>query len=153
MVNTRTYNKEYYDDNKAAISAVKKKRYQEDRMYRQQVQLTSIEYYNKYQKRRNPIDRRIIQDGDKCYYTIGKLAKALGKSVFTIRSYYKPIIRKSRVIRYPIMPDPIYYDSRGWRLFNKRQIILCVKVFKKFNSGELKTLTEVGDILLKGWKL
>ncbi len=153
MVNSKGYNRGYYNTHRSSLSRYRKKQYKTDRQFRDQRKLSSIEYYNKYKRVTTPVDRRIVPDGDVNYFSIGKLAEALGKSIFTIRSYYKPILRNGRLIRHPIMPDNLYTDSRNWKLINERQLRLCVRVFKQFERKEIKNLTELGKILKENWKL
>lgn len=144
------YNAKYYKTNSLGILNHRRSRYQKDKTFRDKAKKNSLDRYREATKDSEPIDRMVISG----YFTIGRLAKILNKSVHTIRFYHRKRINKKtkKVIHYQVIPDVTNVDSRGWRLYTMGQVKLLIRVFKRFDNGELTTLNEVGEVLKKEWQ-
>lgn len=148
----QSYNKDYYEEHKSVILNNRKRRYDSDASVRNKAKQHSIQQYLKKKKRNPPTDRRVIINADgKLFYTIGKVAKALGKSVHTIRCYHRERETKYNT-QAQVIPDPTHTDQRGYRLYTQYQMSLLKKIFKAFDDGRIATLAEVNTILKKFWK-
>ena len=124
---------------------VRRERYQKDPTYRRRARQQSREYYHKHVKRYVPLDRTIIKDGDEKYFSIGKLSLLINRKVQTIRAYH----------RRGIIPVPSAFDKRGWRLYQREQVLLLRKVFKMFDNksdARVRTLRDVKKMLRREWK-
>jgi hypothetical protein len=69
-------------------------------------------------------------------------AEAIGRKVQTVRGY----------VRDGIVPEALFFDKRGWRLYSAQQCTLAKTVFAKFDRGDLRSLQEVGRVLKKYWR-
>ena len=124
---------------------VRRERYRKDPTYRKGARKQSKEYYHKHVKRYVPLDRTIIKDGDKKFFSIGKLSLLINRKVQTIRAYH----------RRGIIPTPSHFDRRGWRLWNRDQALLLRRVFKIFdnkNDASVRTLRDVRKMLHAEWE-
>jgi len=126
--------KNYYDKNKMTINQRRRDRYAEDKVYRKKARKAAQDYWDK--NKPPPSDQTIIQNDGMTLKTIGHAARAAGRSVCTIRQYHQT----------GVIPEPTYYDHRGWRLYTVAQIKLLARLLK----GKL-TLAEVKKELAKKW--
>jgi hypothetical protein len=144
------YNANYYKSNSGDILKHRRSRYSKDKCFRNKAKKNSLDRYRESTKDKEPIDRMVISG----YFTIGRLAKFLNKSVHTIRFYHRKRINKTtkKVIHRQVIPDVTNVDRRGWRLYTMDQVKLLVRVFKQFDNGDIETLNAVGEILKQEWK-
>ena len=129
----------------ALRNAVRRERYHADSAYRKRVRQQSNNYYHEKVKRDVPLDRTIIKEGDKKYFSIGKIAPLINRKVQTVRAYH----------RRGIIPTPSFFDKRGWRLWDRDQALLLKKVFKKFDDPSdvtVRTLRDVRKMLHTEWE-
>lgn len=149
----KVYNKGFYDRNKCDLNEDKRKRYLKDPAYKDKVKAAAAMRYERQKKKRIPVDRQVVLAGEgQFFFTIGKLAKHLGKSVHTIRFYHHPLYRKDGTMaRDRVIPEPTHADGRGWRLYTPAQVGLLKRVFTDFESGKIKSLIEVGEMIKVLW--
>jgi len=148
----QSYNKDYYKEHCEKIRAKRRKMYDSNASFRNKAKQNSIEQYHAKRKLNPPTDRQVIINADgKLYYTIGKVAKALGKSVHTVRCYHR---ERDTIYGHQaqVIPDTTHTDQRGYRLYTQYQMSLLRKVFKAFDEGKIASLAEVNTILKKFWK-
>jgi len=133
---------DWYRENRARLSAARKRKYRENKEYRNGARKRARNYYIRNKKVMRPKDRFRIRDADgKNYVTIGRVAKAIGRVVDVVRAYH----------RRGIIPSTGIVDTRGWRLYTNVQLMLLIKAFKMFDRKELKSLAEVGAYLHGNW--
>jgi len=131
--------KDWYAKNRDRILADKKKKYKEDQAYRDRILNASK---GRYVQKDVPKDRKVIVTSAGEYYSISRVAEIIKREIQTVRNYHKALV----------IPEPLAFDTRGWRLYNKHQVDLLADTFAKFDSGELKSLAEVADILQHDWQ-
>ena len=158
-----SYFSKYYAENKKEISEKKKRRYQEDPEYREKIKARArarkkmLAEERKKQKqhevdRENPIWFR-IEFGDSeipvRMYTIGQLAKRLGRKTQTIRVWE----------RKGIMPEATYRSSAKDRLYTELQVRLIVEAYdraeEQFGTGAVSNRigsTNFSDQVWKIWE-
>lgn len=149
------YNQNYYNERKVKILNGRRKRYRNDSQFRKRARQSSLDRYKDLRKNVPLKDRMLIEAPDgEAYFTIGKLAKAINKSVHTIRFYHRRRVNPitGKVIHNQVIPNVTRVDGRGWRLYSSYQVRLLKKVFKQFDQGRLKTLNDVAAVLRKNWK-
>jgi len=133
--------KEWYKANKKRLSKERKEKYESDHDHRAKIQADAKAYYhatNAGVKR----DRKTLTDGKTTFITIGKISEMINRKVQTIREYHNTAV----------IPEPSFYDSRGWRLYTFEQANLIKKIFAAFDRKEIKSLTDVSEILHAKWK-
>jgi hypothetical protein len=159
---SKRYNAAYYERNKERILVARKKRYEEDPGYREAARKRAAErgqrVTEKYRKRRDafsPIPFQIRVGSDVLsvpMYTSMQIARALGKSVKTIRGWEKR----------GILPKAMYRDSGGWcgnRLYTGLQYNGIIRAYaecvKRFGVGRMEnriSLTDFPKILAALWE-
>jgi len=125
-----SYFKDWYEDNAEDLNARRRSRYQSDIAYRDKVQGWNRRARNKRNKERSQEQRaerkakkmatsgawktvEIEVDGVKrCMFTIGALAKVLGRGVSTIRVWE----------RFGILPETPYRSNKGDRLYSVEMV-------------------------------
>lgn len=133
--------KQYYKENRERINRQRRRRYKKDQRYRKTVLQRNSNHYQKVKKSRPPEDRyRIVKSSDGDYYTISIFAKAIKRKAPTVREYH----------RQEFIPQPIYMDSRGWRLYSQRQVLAAAKLFKLLDNGEISK-EELTEKLKEEW--
>ncbi len=133
--------KEWYRTNKERLSKQRKRRYATDSRYREKAKADAKDRYHATKSDR-VVDRKTLTDGKRFYVTIGKVAELIHRKVQTVRDYHAM----------KVIPDPTFYDSRGWRLYTHDQVKIIVSVFKAFDRKEIKSLSDVGVILYDRWE-
>ena len=102
--------------------------------------MRAMSYYMNNRKRHQPLDRQVIVSGGVEYITIGKLSELLGRSVQTIHGYH----------RSGVLPSPVAFHVRGWRLYTKEQAETIAQTFRLFDLGQIKSLQELaGEVRLR----
>jgi hypothetical protein len=138
--------KEHYEKNKDEINAKRRRKYHDDPEYYKRVRSNAKESYNRTIKRMQPIDRQTIVDGTgEKYWSIGRVSRLIGRTIITIRRHHVD----------GVIPLPIYYDSRGWRLYSTRQVSLLRKVFHKLDDEKdltVQSLSDVSKFLATCWE-
>lgn len=120
----------------------RRERYHRDKTYRKKLKKNFRRYYRDNLQKDVAVDRRTIVDGQgRKFLSIGKVAELINRKPETLRKYHNE----------SFLPTPKFYDTRGWRLYTKSQAELLMTAFKMFDSGKLKSLTEVGIYVRKGW--
>lgn len=137
--------KEHYEQNKDEISKKRRERYKTDPVYRQKRQSKALKYYDTRVKRSIPIDRRTIltEDGTRLM-SIGRVARLIGRTIDSIRHYHKD----------GIIPEPLFFDSRGWRLYTPKQAMLLRGAFRRLDDEEdwrVRTLKDVSRLVTAEW--
>jgi hypothetical protein len=121
---------------------VRRERYHRDTPYRKKLKKNFRRYYRNHLQKDVAVDRREIVDGQgRKFLSIGKVADLINRKPETLRKYHND----------SFLPTPKFYDTRGWRLYSKPQAELLMTAFKLFDNGKLKSLTEVGIYVRKGW--
>jgi len=135
--------KDYYRKNRRSLLAKKRRKYRTNRSYRESVRKQARRRYYTKVKSRQSSDRTVVSSKDgRQFISIGKVSKIIGRTPCTIRQYH----------RSGVLPKPLYFDRRGWRLYTKGQVLLLKKAFQAFDEGKLGSLTELGELVLKKWK-
>jgi DNA-binding transcriptional MerR regulator len=136
--------KKWYQENRKQLLHDRRRRYHTDPAYRKRrIKEASESYYRRRSRDGLPADRRLIRTSSGGeFYSIGRLAEEINRSVQTIREYHSN----------DVIPTPLYFDSRGWRLYSDRQIVLLRDVFYRFDKQELRSLAEVASVLRREWK-
>lgn len=137
--------KEWYRQNKEKVNAKRRKKYDEDAAFREKTQTRALEGYHAKRKTMAPTDRRTVVDeqGER-FFSIGRIARLIGRQIESVRKYH----------RMGILPDPTYFDARGWRLYTRQQALLIRQVFRRFQEQtdvEVRTLADVRRVLHERW--
>lgn len=128
---------------KQTLARKRRKKYRTDASYRKTQKDNSTNYYRTRKRKIMPSDRTSIQSVDgKRYFSIGRVARMLGRKVVTIRQYHES----------DVLPSPTFFDGRGWRLYTKEQVGLMRDTFQKFDKGEIETLAAVSRIIARDWR-
>jgi hypothetical protein len=132
--------KEYYEANKDKISLKRKRRYRNDLDYRE----LQKKRFQEYRKRTYvPVDKTVFKEDGIKILAISHMAVAINRSIPTVRHYHEV----------GILPAISYTNDRGWRMYSEAQIADSKHAFSLFDRGiTLKTLTDVGEVLAKGWR-
>lgn len=141
MSATKSYNKQYYRDNRADLLADRRRRYQEDAEYRGRVKQQARSHYH---RRHTAKKESAVVAVERKLFPISKLAKAINRKVETVRDYHKK----------GILQDSYYRDSRGWRMYTRDQILALSKIFSAFdnhNDPEIRTLVDVAEKVKEVW--
>lgn len=135
--------KDWYEKNKVRLSEKRKKDYKEKPAVRKAARKRASNYYKSHKKVMDPVDRMVVKtaDGYK-FFSIGKVARAINRKLDTVRRYHAK----------GVIPEPKYYDSRGWRLYTREQALLLQKAFKNLDTEKFKSLGEVSEYLTERWE-
>ncbi len=141
----RTF-QDWYNENKDRLSAERKLEYRRNPVLRQRRQRQALTRYRTLKRRERPIDRRSVvnQEGAR-FISIGRLSHLISRDVMSIRRYH----------RQGVIPEPLFHDARGWRLYSMEQAILLRRVFRRFEDREddgVKNLRDVAALLLASWR-
>ena len=133
--------KQWYKENKAELSKKRKRRYRQDKDYRTDCRAKALKYYKTHKRKTSPVDRFRIQNvaGDN-YVTIGRVAKAIDRSVHTVRLYHAA----------GLIPMPLFFDRRGWRLYTMSQLGVLRKTFEMLDKGKIAR-EEARETLSENW--
>lgn len=135
--------KTWYARNKSGLLEKRRKKYATNPTYRREIRTRTSDHYHTVLKRTVPKNRRIMKDEDgRKFVTIGKLAEFTGKAVATIRDYHKR----------GIIPEPETFDTRGWRLYSHKQVLLISRTLREFDKKHIKFLKDVKIVLEENWK-
>lgn len=134
--------KEWYTDNKVELSKKRKAKYKTSQKYRTVCKDRSLLYYRTRKRKTMPVDRFRVQTavGDN-YVTIGRVAKSINRSVQTVRLYHVE----------ELIPQPLFFDKRGWRMYTKSQLGILKLAFEAWDKKEI-TKKAVAVTLAKNWK-
>lgn len=137
--------KDWWALNKEAQNAKRREKYRTDPQTRQRARSSALRRYRTTQRRETQIDRRTVvtEDGTR-YISIGRMSRLIGRTVMSIRRYH----------RMGIIPDPLYCDARGWRLYTITQAALLRRVFRRFedrNDLGVKNLRDVARLVGAEW--
>ena len=132
-----SYNKKYYEENREELLAKKAKRYREDPDYQAQIKERSAARKKRLAqekrakgikpKRRQPYKPRIHtveingEDREVEMFTLGRLAMMLDRKIGTLRLWESK----------GILPQPLYRDGRGVRLYTALQVQLILKAWRE----------------------
>jgi hypothetical protein len=139
--------KKWYTENKERLLSERKEKYHSDPEYRRRrIREASESYYRRRQEPKEIADRRLIQttSGGE-FFSIGKVSDLIGKKIQTIREYH----------RNGVIPQPQYSNTRGWRLYSRRQAELLMRVFSAFDDKDddsVTSLSHVSVLVRKEWK-
>jgi len=138
--------KEWYRKNKAEFNRNRRAKYRENPNVREKAQRSALTTYRARRRRMVQVDRRTIVDANgQRFFSVGRIAKLIGRQIETVRYYH----------RLGIIPDPTYFDSRGWRLYTRGQAILVRRAFVRLadeNDSEVTSLDDVRRILSEEWE-
>lgn len=136
--------KDWYRRNRHSLNERRREKYNTNPAYRARIRRQAQE---SYAAKRNPVpvDRRTIVDktGRK-YWSIGRIARLINRKVLTVRQYHKT----------GVLPQPTYFDSRGWRLYTPSQAALLRMVFRRLddpNDTTVQSLADVTDLVIERW--
>lgn len=136
--------KTWYQRNKEEVNAVRRRRYNSDRTYKEKQKEMARKSYRKT-RNSSPVvkDRRVIkQNGSPdTYFSIGKLSETINRASQTIREYHNR----------GIFPEATTVDNRGWRLYSLGQVLLIKNAFQRFDRGEFKSLSDLSSFLHREW--
>jgi len=136
---------DWYDRNKEELNAKRRKKYAENAQFRKKTQDKARESYRKNRRVTNPADRRtVVDESGERYFSIGRVARLIGRQPESVRKLH----------RMGVLPDPVYYDSRGWRLYNRAQALLIRQVFRRLEDKadtDVKSLADVREVLHAEW--
>lgn len=135
MSATRSYNKNYYLENREDLLADRRRRYQEDANYRMRVKQQARRRYR--QKRTKKEEQAVVVEEK--LFPISVLAKAIKRKVETVRDYHKK----------GVIPNSYYRDSRGWRMYTRDQILALVKIFSAFDNSDNLVIVSLSDVAKK----
>ncbi len=101
--------------------------------------------YRTVVRRERPIDRRTIvtEDGAR-FVSIGRVSRMIGRETASIRRYH----------RMGVIPQPLFFDRRGWRLYSVDQVMLLRRVFRRLENPEdqeVRNLMHVRNLLQTEW--
>lgn len=132
---------EYYRRNRDKILERRRKRYQDDKEYRERIRQRAREIYDE-SKPDKPSDRHVFSGRNgKKFISIGKLGQAINREIQTIRWYH----------RTGLFPSPLYHDKRGWRLYSVDQAIMLKDLFSLYDAKEITT-DELRSRIHAGWR-
>ena len=144
MARTRTF-QDWWNENKARKNAERRTTYRDNPVVRESRKAQALAHYRTKVRRERPIDRRsvVTEDGVR-FMSIGRLARLIGRQIDSVRRYE----------RTGVIPEPLYFDTRGWRLYTVSQAMLMRRVFRRFENKEdmeVKTLNDVAALLHVDW--
>lgn len=131
--------KDWYQRNKEMLSERRKAKYKKDKKRREKIREKARLYYQKFEKVKEPKDRRTVSSGKTEFVTIGKLSEMIGRDDHTIRTYHKA----------GILPSPDAFDNRGWRLYHPKVAKIIKKAFELFDDGKMQSLADVSTYIQK----
>jgi DNA-binding transcriptional MerR regulator len=144
MAKTFDY-KTWWEKNKEERNAIRRAKYRQDPRYRETQKERFRAHYLETRQNIEPVDRRTVVSGaGRLYVTIGRVARLIGRQTNSIRRYHKM----------GVIPEPRFYDARGWRLYTPSQTELMRNVFSRFDNANDDTIRTLGDVrraLEAGW--
>lgn len=145
MTRTATF-KTWWDKNKEERNRLRREKYASNRPHRDRLKEKALEHYRNSVRRDRPIDRRsvVTEDGIR-FMSIGRLARLIGRQIDSVRRYQ----------RMGVIPEPMYFDTRGWRLYTVNQAMLLRRVFQRFENKEdleVRNLNDVAALLHAEWQ-
>ena len=137
--------KDWWRRNKDRINAARRAKYRADPRYREKKKEEFRDYYQGTRQAVTPVDRRTVVSGTgRMFVTIGRVARIINRRTNSIRRYHVQ----------GVIPEPRYYDARGWRLYTPSQAELMRNVFSRMDDPNDNTITTLGDVrraLRAGW--
>jgi len=135
MASSSDYQKEYYRRNREEILKQRKKRYQEDKDYREGLKTKALQ---KHHANKPPKKNRLVVNADgKTFYTTGYLSKMTGINMMTIHYY----------IRHGIIPNAKIVRC-GWKIYTEEQIEIIRDAFAPYGTKR-KSGEDLEQIKLK----
>lgn len=129
----------------ADVNAKRRAAYRQDPQYRDDKKKEFREHYRRARRNMTPVDRRTVVSGSgRLYLTIGRVARIIRRDANSIRRYHKM----------GVIPEPRFYDSRGWRLYTPSQADFMRRVFERLDNPEntsVRSLTDVRRLLDRRW--
>lgn len=127
----------YWRENKEKINKERRDKYHANPEHRTELREKAKRNYEKTRRRMVPIDRRtVVSEDGKRYWSIGRIARLIGRNITTIRRYHKD----------GIIPEPKYFDKRGWRLFDTNQANIMRQAFRRLDDEDDKSVTSLKDV-------
>ena len=141
-MSTKSYQKEYYEENRELISDLRKIRYQTDPNYREKIKRKSRARY-----------RKSLKSPDK---KLGYTIKVVDSTTLFSVKYVLGVINKSRDFlevweARGRIPKSTYIDSRGWRLYSRQQIDLLDMAIGMYDKKEWNK-EQVREFLTSRWE-
>jgi DNA-binding transcriptional MerR regulator len=145
MAKTFDY-KTWWKKEKEKRNAERRAKYRSDPRYRETQKRRFREHYQETRQNIQPVDRRTVVSGSgRLFVTIGRVGRLIGRQPNSIRRYHKQ----------GVIPEPRFYDARGWRLYTPSQTELLRNVFARFDNPNDQTVRSLADIrrmLEAGWQ-
>lgn len=134
--------KEWYADNKVEFNRKRRERYRKRADIRRDARKRALTYYHSHKKRMEPVDRYRIRSADGSnFVTIGRVSREIGRSINRIRVYHKN----------GVIPTPLFYDSRGWRLYSSMQLSILSIAFGEVEDKQW-SLDDASKYLAENWE-
>jgi hypothetical protein len=125
------------------IAKRRKKRRETDEQYRERISRESRQsYHRRTADTPKYYGKRSVDENGNLLFSVGNVAKSIGKSVITVRKYCEK----------GIIQEPRHRSSRNWRMFTEGQYILIKKAFQLYGEGKFLSLTDVGNYLESNWE-
>jgi hypothetical protein len=136
----------YWQKEKDRINKQRREKYRANRAFRKEQIELATKYYHDKVKKPTVVDRRMIvgEDGAR-FLSIGRVSRLIGRKISSIRRYHYD----------GIIPEPSFYDSRGWRLYTVHQAQLLQRTFRQYDdpqNTEVTRLVQVAELLKAGWE-
>lgn len=134
---------DWYEENKEALSKKRKKKYKEDKQYRESIKDRTNETYRKEHGILGDDMRIVTSDGEQFVaYKLGDAAEMLGTNITTLRWYstagYIP---------------PFKLDGSPMRVITVDQLPLLEKFFDKVDTEAVSSVhLKMGNYLIKNWR-
>ena len=129
----------YYGKNKEDINRRRRERYRANPELRKRVKKRNEKYYEENKTERS--DRRIVKSKKGVFFSMGVFSKSINRKPQTVREYHRD----------GVIPDPLHFDTRGWRLYTRSQTLLAKQLFEKYDQKEIPK-EELIILLREGWK-
>lgn len=130
---------DWYKKHRAERNRKRRERYQANPRVRRLVKEANDRWYSKVRPDRSH-DRRVIKARGEQYFSIQVFSQKIKREQQTVREYH----------RSGILPQPTHFDTRGWRLYTKEQVLLAQNLFLQYDAGEI-TRQELTTQLKEGW--
>jgi hypothetical protein len=131
--------KTYYEQHKEEINRRRREKYNLNPERRQTVLDQNKDYYRRV-RRKPGASRTVVHSSTGNFFSMSVVATRINRKPATIREYH----------RQGVLPEPLHYDTRGWRLYTKAQVLLLIKAFADYDAKKL-TKAELTQTLAKGW--
>jgi hypothetical protein len=134
--------REWYDANKENLNAARRLRYQEDKKYREGMQISAREAYrNKRKKAPQPVAGVFKDEKGNTYFTLRIISEITKVSCWVLRNYHKE----------GVIPPCSLTTRSGWRLYSGAQKEALRKAFALHRDSP-KRKEKIKAFLKKRWK-